>query len=404
MKKHLFGRRLAAMATTALVGLGCAVPAAHAEITAYSGNDLIPSIQVYLRVDAGGQFITGVDNQMYGNKNGRTSIFQGGGNSWGTSMFGVHGALNLTQDTQAIYRLESGFNTDDGSFNGGKNQIFNRRAYAGFSDDRYGSLVVGKDLFINNDIWAWDPMVQETTSTATLVEGRNWPQVNDMVEYRSPTTYALKLGLQASFNPASNGTSPGIITSTHLSDAAGGSLQYTLGNLNLLGIYDIMRSNHGYTNLYTSSKEAIFGATYNFNPVELFAGYENLDAPQAGKDNSNAVAVNASSIIGGNNTNAATPVYATKANMTWLGAVWTVSPKITVRGAWYYTNVNDNAGHANLVTMGTEYYFRPNMFWYGTVGEVINAGKAQFGVTTDNAPPGAGKDQFTGYSGVSIAF
>lgn len=392
------------MATTALVGLGCAVPA-HAEVTAYAGNNLIPSIQVYLRVDAGVQFVSNVDNQLYGNKTGKTNVFGGGGNSWGTSMFGVTGALPLTTDTKAIYKVESGFNTDDGSFNGGKNQIFNRRAYVGLSDDRFGSLVAGKDLFINNDIWAWDPMVQETTSTATLVEGRNWPQVNDMVEYRSPSTYALKLGLQASFDPGANKDSTTSITttSTHFSNAAGASLQYTLGNLNVLGVYDVMRGQHGYTNLYTASKEAIVAATYNFNPVEVFVGYENLSAPQGSKADG-GTAVNDKTVIGGNNTNTATAVYATKANMAWLGAAWTVTPKITIRGAWYYTKVNDGVGHANLVTVGTEYYFRPNMFWYATVGEVMNSGETQFGVTTQSTPPAAGKNQFTGYSGFSIAF
>lgn len=405
MKKHFFGRRIAAMATTALIGLGCAIPAAHAELTAYSGNDLVPSIKVYVRIDAGGALTTGVDGTQYTNKTGKRTIFQGAGNAWGTSMFGIEGALQLTQDTQAVYKLESGFNTSDGTFNGGKG-LFNRRAYAGFSDDRYGTLVAGKDLFINNDIWGWDPMLQETTSTATLVEGRSWPIVNSMIEYRSPETYALKLGLQASFDPTNNSlASPQVNTSTHLSDAAGASLQYTLGNLNLLAIYDIMKSNSGYTNVYNASKEVIAAAKYNFDPVEVFVGFENLNAPQGRQSNSNAVAVNDKGVTGANNQPVSSLLnYATKANMTWLGAAWTVNPKLILRGAWYYTNVNGGVGHANLVTGGGEYYFRPNMFFYTTVGEIVNQGKSQLSVETRNAPPAAGKSQFTAYSGVSIAF
>lgn len=394
MKKAFFGSRLAALATTALVGLSCAVPA-HAEITAYAGNDLIPSIQVYVRIDAGLRVVTNVDNALYNGKTGKSTLVQGAGNDWGTSMFGITGALPLTTDTKAVYKLESGFNATNGETNG--TGLFNRRAYVGLSDDRYGTILFGKDLFIDNDIWGYDPMVQENMSTATLVYGRNWPQVADMVEYRSPETYALKLGLQASFDKSDQVPSKNYPygPSTHLTDAYGASLQYTLGNLNLLGIYDVMKSNAGYTNLYGASKEAIFGATYNFNPVEVFAGYEMLRAPQG--DGPNATSIS----NGDQNT---LSIYATKADMSWLGAVWTVTPKVTIRGAWYYTTVNDSVGHANLVTVGTEYYFRPNMFWYATVGEVLNHGETNFSADIGSPAPGYGKNQFSGYSGLSIAF
>lgn len=53
-----------------------------------------------------------------------------------------------------------------------------------------------------------------------------------------------------------------------------------------------MKSDHGYTNLYSSSKEAIFAATYNFNPVALYIGYELLSAPQTGTQNPNATPIN----------------------------------------------------------------------------------------------------------------
>lgn len=402
MKKHFLGRKLAALATTALVGVGLAAPAAHAEITAYAGNDLVPSIQVYVRIDAGLRFVTNAYN--YNGKEGNSSLVQGGGNDWGTSMFGITGALPLTNDTKAVYKLESGFNTNDGSFNGGKSKIFNRRAYVGLSDDRYGTVLFGKDLFIDNDVWGYDPMVQENMSTATLVNGRNWNQVDQMVEYRSPDTYQLKVGLQASFDKDQDGngwTNPTqtpndqLSPSTRLSDVYGGSVQYGIGNLNLLGIYDIVRSDKGYTNLYSASKEAIFGATYNFNPVEVFAGYEMLRAPQAGPGDTYATP------IGNNTTNGA---FATRADMSWLGAVWTVTPKVVIRGAWYYTKVNDGVGHSNLLTAGTEYYFRPNMFWYGTVGEVLNHGQTDFAADIGSPSPNTGHNQFSGYSGLSIAF
>lgn len=377
------------MASTALVGAGCLGQAAHAEITAYAGNNLIPSINVYVRVDAGVRVVNNVDLSQYNGKTGKSTLIEAGGNDWGCSLLGITGALPLTPDTKAIYKLEAGFDATNGTFPG-----FNRQAKVGLSDDRFGTLLFGKDLFIDNDIWGYDPMGQENISTSTLVYGRSWPGANDMVEYRSPDQYALRLGLQATLNPNS---------STQTTKYYGASLQYSFHNLSLLGIYDVTKSPNGYNNLYSASKEAIFGANYTLNPVEFYAGYQILSAPAAGASNPNAVAVN--SIV---NTGAAynpyAPLYATHATMNWLGAVWTVSPTIKLRGGWYHTSVNDHYGSANLFTVGTEYYFRPNMFWYGTVGEVFNKGHAQFATNIGTPSPTPGHNQFSGYSGLSIAF
>ena len=67
-------------------------------------------------------------------------------------------------------------------------------------------------------------------------------------------------------------------------------------------------------------------------------------------------------------------VFASHANMTWLGAVWQATPKIAVRGAWFYTQVNDHAGGANLFTVGSEYSLTKNLLVYATAGEVAEPG------------------------------
>ena len=384
IKKLFPGRKFAVLATTALVGVGFAIPAAHAEVTLYSGNDMVPSIEVYVRIDAGLRFVTNADLQQYNGKTGTGTLVQGGGNDWGTSMFGVNGALKINSDLQAIYKIESGFNAVNGNFNSSTNSIFNRRAYVGLSDDRYGTIMAGRDLFIDNDIWAWDPMGQQNMSTATLVNGRNWNGAAEMVEYRSPNLDGLQIGLQSSFDKSSE-----ITPSTRLSDAYGVSAQYTINKLALLAVYDEVKSNTGYSSLYGASKEAIFGATYNFNPVELYAGYQILSAPQA--DSTTTI----------DNVTRLDPSHAT---MAWLGAAWTVNPNVTVEGGWFHTSVNRSYGAANLYTAGMQYYFRPQMFWYGTVGEVTNNGHNDFAADIGSPAPQPGHNQFSGYSGLSIGF
>lgn len=380
-------------AATAIAGVATVRPA-HANVTIYPGNGPIPSIVAYIRIDAGLKFDTNVDLSEYNGKTGTSTITQAGGNDWGTSMFGVTGESQLTPDLKGIYKVESGFNTTTGGFNGGKGSIFNRRAYVGLSNDEFGTIMFGKDLFIDNDVWNFDPMVQENMSTSTLVYGRNWLGASDMVEYRSPNWSGLQIGLMGSFN---NGDT---VATTHISNAYGISGEYDLGNLSMYGIYDEMQDNNGnYTNLYSASREAIFGITYDLKPVKLYGGYEILNAPDGSKAKGGTPIVNP-----GASYNPYPAVYATHAYMSWLGAVWTVSPKVTLRGAWFHTGINDSGGNASLFTAGMEYYLSPNLFLYATGGEVVNSGKANFSADIYSPPPAPGRNQFTGYFGASISF
>lgn len=72
-----------------------------------------------------------------------------------------------------------------------------------------------------------------------------------MVEYRGPEEYGAKLGLQASLNPSN---------STQTSKYYSFLLQYRIGHLSLLGVYDAMKSSNGYNNLYAPDTEYYFSA------------------------------------------------------------------------------------------------------------------------------------------------
>ena len=271
-------RRLLA-AATAFAGIAAA-QSAHADVTLYQGSGPVPSVNVYLRVDAGLRLDTNVDNAQYNGQTGSTTLLQAGGNDWGTSMFGVYGSSQLSSELTGVYKVESGFNATTGTFNSSTNSIFNRRAYVGLSNPQFGTITIGKDLFIDNDVYNFDPMIQENMSTATLVYGRNWGGASNMVEYRSPDWSGLKIGLMAAFD---NGDTA---FTTRVSNEYGASGEYDIANLSLYAIYDEVQDENGnYTNLYAASKEAIFGATYNLKPVQFFAGYEELSAPNASEAN-----------------------------------------------------------------------------------------------------------------------
>lgn len=387
-KRHLSH---AAMVFLTAMGLPIAQNAV-ADVQLYSGTDVIPSMDLYVRLNAGVRVSGNVDREQYHGEKGSTTVVQGAGNDWGTSMLTLSGDVDLSSETSAVYKLESGFDATTGKFNGG--DFLNRRAYVGVKDKRFGTLLVGRDLFINNDIYSFDPMTQQFMSTPTLVYGRNWPNAPQMVQYRSPQWGGFKFGLMATFD---NG---GEKASSRLSNAYGLSVQYDIRNLSLFGIYDEIRDESGhFTNLYSTSRETIVGATLDLEPVKLFAGYEWLTAPQGKKDLGGTSLQNPGARF--------TPydkIYATQADMGWVGASYSVNQHLTLRGAWYHTEINNSGGRADLVTVGTEYAFTPNFMVYATIGGVLNKDNANFSADVYSPPPAPGEKQISMFTGFSIQF
>jgi predicted porin len=376
---------------------------ARADVTLSQGDGAVPSVIAYLRVDAGLRFDTDSDLSQYNGKKKTGTIVQAGGNDWGTSMFGAHGTSELSPNLSAIYRVEAGFDATNGNYSG-----FTRRAYGGLNNKQLGQITFGKNLFIDNDIWDYDPMVQENMSTATLVNGRNWQHASDIAEYRSPNWGGFQFGGQASFN---NGDTSGTTTykymTTRVSNMYGVVAKYTAGPVSLQAIYDEIQDGNGrLSSIFSASREGILSATWDVTKrVKLYGGYERLSAPDASLAKVGAANLGSTVYAGtSEGYNTATGIYATGADNGWFGAGIQVTPDIIVRGAWFYTAVNDHGGHANLATAGVEYYFSKNVFVYLTLGEVMNSGNADFSVNTAGTPPKPGHSQFGGFNGVSVQF
>ncbi|WP_321795682.1 porin [Caballeronia sp. J97] len=85
-----------------------------------------------------------VDNAFayVNNQRGHSNIYMSQGNLQ-ASKFGLVGAEDLGGGTKAIFRLESGFNSLTGA-QASAGTLFNRQAYAGLSNDRYGTLTLGR--------------------------------------------------------------------------------------------------------------------------------------------------------------------------------------------------------------------------------------------------------------------
>ncbi|WP_162932560.1 porin [Solimonas sp. K1W22B-7] len=345
-------------------------------------------VEVYGRVDAGVDLVSNVDlaRDSGGEEAGTGTQLRGGGNQWGTSLFGIKGSMQIRPGLKGVMLLETGFDAVNGKFNG--DGFFNRRAFVGLESDNYGMLVAGKNLFISNDVYNIDPMIHEFMSTSTLSRGRVWPGADQMVEYRSPVYAGFQLGLQHAFG--------GDAESVANNSRSGASLLFAdpESGVELRAIYDVVRDEiGGYSNVFSSSEELILGGTWTLERLKLFGGVEFMRASDADPENPRSVP-----------STDGTSLFPTEATHGWIGASYQASSSLVLRGAWFHISLNEGGGSANLITGGGEYYLAENVFLYANVGTVLNSSAAQFSVeATDERPP-VGEKQYGAYVGAGFSF
>jgi predicted porin len=350
-----------AAAVTLMIGTACAQAQAQTAT----------NVTIYGRVVAGVDYQSSVAlKNPDGTMNGRTgNIVGASGNQWGTSMIGFKGTEDLGGGLNAFFLLESGFDATNGATNG--TALFNRRSYVGLNGSA-GSIKFGKNLFISNDVWYLDPTGQQFMSTQSLVNGRNWPGANNVIEYQTPTFGGFGATVQTSLGEVPGSTTDG--------RKDGASLVYTVGGLELRGIYDVIRdANGGYSNLYTASKELTLGGTLTIDNMKLFAGYEHLSA------NDDPVAADATSL-----------------NHYWIGTNYTITPALTLIGAVYHAKLNNDGGSANLFLVGANYELSKRTLLYADIGTVRNHGKADFATEFSNPLPGHAQNG--AYAGIVHTF
>ncbi len=142
-----------------------------------------------------------VDNAFayVSNQHGRSNFYMSQGNLQ-ASKFGLIGAEDLGGGTKAIFRLENGFNSLTGALSS-SGLLFNRQAYVGLSNDRYGTLTLGRQYTpYFSMVGALGP-----TNVLTGATGAHPGDVdaldttlrfNNSVTYLSPTIAGLQLGAQ----------------------------------------------------------------------------------------------------------------------------------------------------------------------------------------------------------------
>ena len=263
---------------------------------AAAGAHAQSSVTLYGVLDTGIDFasneVAGSNGQIVPGSGGK--VFQEASGVPYGSRWGLKGTEDLGDGLKAIFRLESGFSSVNGSL-GGDNQLFSRNAYVGIQSDNYGTVTLGKQ---------WDSIVDmlEPFSLNGNVGGYYFAHPNDMdnmdngfsvnnaVKYVSPKFY----GLQVEGHYSLGGQSGQFSNQSTYSAAT----TYTLGNfaaaVGYLRINDPEVAVYGYQSgggfvnsvygnaLANARSQDIFaaGASYQLGKLKLLGDFTNTTFQQ----------------------------------------------------------------------------------------------------------------------------
>jgi len=226
MKKHI----------VAAAALGMFGIAAHAQ----------SSVTLYGIIDAG---IT------YANKvavpGGHDSVVKYGDGVAQGSRWGLRGAEDLGGGLKAIFVLESGFNSGDGTLGQG-GALFGRQAYVGLAKNEYGSLTFGRQYSFSTDYLGGSYTMGSQTPAGNYAYHINdldqltSSRINNAVKFSSANFYGLTFGAMYGFSNSTNfAGSPTIGTGANAvqgsSSAYSFGLNYAQGPLGIGAAYTKLR-------------------------------------------------------------------------------------------------------------------------------------------------------------------
>ncbi|RKP44966.1 porin [Trinickia fusca] len=342
------------------------------------------SVTLYGRIDAGLEYMSGLNN---GN-GGSTSRWRAESGDWGTSLWGLKGSEDLGGGTKAVFQLEGAFNTMTGSL-GKTGTIWDRWATVGFANDNYGTFLLGRELFISNGVWDFDPFGQSNWSSASLVRGRNWQHSANNISYQSPKWNGFDLYGQYAL---SNSTSWNGNGTTAQGRWAGLQLTYTSSLFQVRGIYDEIRNQangtlNGSDGAFSFSREYTAAANVFLGQFKIQGAYQAIRTSGA-----TGVALG-------------TP---TTLDHEWGGVTWQATPALAAIAAVYHVNGNNGAGNATIYTVGGTYNLSKRTLLDLQIATARNSKNANFGLeangVSDPDNPLPGHSQSGVYAGIQHLF
>jgi general bacterial porin, GBP family len=138
------------------------------------------------------------------NQRGHSNWQATSGNEWGPR-WGVLGAEDLGGGVKTIFRLENGYNVENGKLGQG-GRLFGRQAWVGVDSADWGKVTLGRQYHAIQDtlspLQVSNILVQYSTHPLDNDDLNNTFRINNSVKYVSPTVMGLQASLLYGFSNA----------------------------------------------------------------------------------------------------------------------------------------------------------------------------------------------------------
>jgi predicted porin len=210
------------------------------------------SVTLYGVIDAGITYVSKVASVT-----GHGSVLKYGDGVSQGSRFGIRGAEDLGGGLKALFVLENGFNSGDGTLGQG-GAMFGRQAYVGLVKDGIGSLTLGRQYSLSTDILGAGYTMGSQTPAGNyayhindldqLVQSR----LNNAVKFSSANFAGLTFGGMYAFSNSTNfsgapTTTAGTTATQGSSSAYSFGANYTNGPFGIGAAYTNIRYPNGAT-------------------------------------------------------------------------------------------------------------------------------------------------------------
>lgn len=337
------------------------------------------NVTLYGVADAGIEFI----NNAGRNGNGLARVTSG--NQSG-SRWGLRGVEDLGGGLKAIYRLESGFDIDTGN-SGQSGRLFGRDANVGLQG-RYGGLFLGRQQTSIREFGsAYDPTVIADRYGVLSIAPEFGSRADNSVKYVGEFG---AFSAQAFYAFQSNGNE--VAGSNVFGREFGTFINYASGPVSVGVAYDDLHVGTAANQAPVLRRLAVAG-TYTVGNLKAFAGYRL------------ATAYDGARLPGAQSADAGSNFY-------WMGAVYRMTPAISLTGAAYYQDFRHTGSDPWQFLLTGDYAFSRRTDVYASVSYALNRQNAQLGVNGFNGGSGTtavynvqpGKDQVGVVMGVRHRF
>jgi general bacterial porin, GBP family len=311
------------------------------------------SVTLYGLIDAGFVYT----NNQQGHAN-----YQLGSSSTQNTVFGLKGSEDLGAGLHAIFKLEQGFVLNNGAqaFGG---SAFGSQAWVGLQSDQYGTVTLGRQFDVMNDLVG--PLTAEFNTWGGSIAAHpfendnlaaNSVVINNSVKYASPEYHGITFETMYSFSNQAGAFAD--------NRSYGFGLSYAMGPLNLAaGYLQLNNAGSGSGAVTTSDTSANFiaqrqrvwslGGNYTFGPATVGLVWSHSQIDNA----SGVFSFGTGTYLGSEDTSSGTLGGSLRLDNYEINAKYALTPALSVSGAYTYTHgaYNGSTPGWNTAMLQTDY-------------------------------------------------